>query len=105
VFGRNLGPLIVRLFAAGVLKLPDLAEPAAAGIRGPTIVGSVLDRIVRIEVTEAEVRVRTGTKSLNFVKLAGPGEYGGAQSMKLLGEAQQAPPTPAFALAMVGAFI
>jgi hypothetical protein len=70
-----------------------------------TIVGSVLDRIVRIEVTETEIRVRTGTKSLNFVKLAGPGEYGGAQSMKLVGEAQQAPPTPAFALAMVGAFI
>ena len=70
-----------------------------------TIVGSVLDRIVRIEVTEAEIRVRTGTKSLNFVKLAGPGEYGGAQSMKLVGEAIQAPPTPAFALAMVGAFI
>ena len=30
------------ILAAGVLKLPDLAEPAAAGIRGPTIVGSVL---------------------------------------------------------------
>ncbi len=70
-----------------------------------TIVGSVQDRIVRIEVTEPEIRVRTGTKSLNFVKLAGPGEYGGAQSMKLEGEAQQAPPTPAFALAMIGAFI
>ena len=70
-----------------------------------TIVGSVLDRIVRIEMTEAEIRVRTGTKSLNFVKLAGEGEYGGGQSMKLVGEAMQFPPTPAFALAMVGAFI
>jgi hypothetical protein len=39
------------------------------------------------------------------VKLAGPGEYGGPQSLKLEGEAQQAPPTPAFALAMLGAFI
>jgi hypothetical protein len=70
-----------------------------------TIVGSVLDRIVRIEVTEVEIRVRTGARSLNFVKLAGPGEYGGPQTMRLEGEAQQAPPTPAFALAMIGAFI
>jgi hypothetical protein len=70
-----------------------------------TIVGSVLDRIIRIELTEAEIKVRTGTKSLNFVKLPGEGEYGGAQSMKLVGEALQMPPTPAFALAMVGAFI
>src|SRR5262249_50317973 len=38
-----------------------------------TIVGSVLDRIVRIELTEAEIRVRTGSKSLNFVKLGPPG--------------------------------
>ena len=30
------------IFAAGVLKLPDLANPAAAGIRGPTIVGAVV---------------------------------------------------------------
>jgi hypothetical protein len=65
----------------------------------------VLDRIVRIEVTEVEIRVRTGARSLNFVKLAGPGEYGGPQTMRLEGEAQQAPPTPAFALAMIGAFI
>ncbi|RPH70996.1 MAG: hypothetical protein EHM78_09250 [Myxococcaceae bacterium] len=73
--------------------------------RQTTIVGSVLDRIVRVEVTATEIRVRTGTRSENFVKLAGPGEYGGSQSMKLEGEAQQAPPTPAFALAMIGAFI
>jgi undecaprenyl-diphosphatase len=30
------------IFAAGVLKLPDLANPAAAGIRGPTVVGAVV---------------------------------------------------------------
>ena len=30
------------ILAAGVLKLPDLAKPTAAGIRGPTIVGAVL---------------------------------------------------------------
>jgi undecaprenyl-diphosphatase len=30
------------ILAAGVLKLPDLAKPAAAGIRGPTLVGAVL---------------------------------------------------------------
>ena len=30
------------ILAAGVLKLPDLAKPAAAGIRGPTIVGSIV---------------------------------------------------------------
>jgi len=30
------------ILAAGVLKLPDLAKPDAAGIRGPTIVGAVL---------------------------------------------------------------
>lgn len=30
------------ILAAGVLKLPDLAKPAAAGIRGPTIAGAVV---------------------------------------------------------------
>jgi undecaprenyl-diphosphatase len=30
------------IFAAGVLKLPDLANPAAAGIRGPTLVGAIV---------------------------------------------------------------
>jgi undecaprenyl-diphosphatase len=30
------------ILAAGVLKLPDLAKPAAAGIRGPTIAGAVI---------------------------------------------------------------
>ncbi|HVP61737.1 MAG TPA: hypothetical protein VMT11_14335 [Myxococcaceae bacterium] len=74
------------------------------------IFGTVGDRIVRFEVGPTEIRVytssTTGTgRSETYVKLAGPGEYGGPQSLKLEGEAQQAPPTPAFALAMVGAFI
>lgn len=30
------------IFAAGVLKLPDLAHPAAAGIRGPTLAGAAV---------------------------------------------------------------
>jgi undecaprenyl-diphosphatase len=30
------------ILAAGVLKLPDLAKPAAAGIRGPTIAGAIV---------------------------------------------------------------
>src|SRR5207302_10929840 len=30
------------ILAAGALKLPDLAKPAAAGIRGPTLLGAVL---------------------------------------------------------------
>jgi undecaprenyl-diphosphatase len=30
------------ILAAGVLKLPDLAKPAAAGIRGPTVVGALV---------------------------------------------------------------
>ena len=30
------------ILAAGVLKLPDLAKPAAAGIRGPTVAGAVI---------------------------------------------------------------
>ncbi|MDQ1685096.1 MAG: undecaprenyl-diphosphatase [Frankiaceae bacterium] len=30
------------ILAAGGLKLPELAKPAAAGIRGPTVVGAVL---------------------------------------------------------------
>ena len=70
-----------------------------------TIVGSFQDTIVRFEVTADEVRVRTPTKSENYVRLGPPGEYGGPQTMKLEGEAIQAPPTPAFALAMLGAFI
>jgi hypothetical protein len=69
------------------------------------IYGSVNDRIVRIEVSAIEIRVFTGARSETYVKLAAPGEYGGPQSLTLEGEAQQAPPTPAFALAMIGAFI
>ncbi len=74
------------------------------------IFGSVLDRILRFEASATEIKVftsssaRTG-RSETYVKLAGPGEYGGPQSLTLEGEAQQMPPTPAFALAMVGAFI
>jgi hypothetical protein len=74
------------------------------------IFGSVQDRIIRFEVGPTEIRVFTGSstytgRSETYVKLAGPGEYGGPQSRTLEGEAQQFPPTPAFALAMVGAFI
>jgi undecaprenyl-diphosphatase len=40
----NFGFLLATpiIFAAGILKLPTLAHPAAAGIRGPTIVGTVV---------------------------------------------------------------
>lgn len=74
------------------------------------IFGTLQDRIVRFEVSPTEIRVFTGSgtyqgRSETYVKLAGPGEYGGPQSLKLEGEAQQAPPTPAFALAMLAAFI
>jgi len=74
------------------------------------IFGSVQDRIVRFEVGQTEIRVYTSSsaktgRSETYVKLAGQGEYGGPQSLTLEGEAQQMPPTPAFALAMVGAFI
>ena len=74
------------------------------------IFGSVQDRIIRFEVGPTEIRVYTSSstatgRSETYVKLAGPGEYGGPQSLTLEGEAQQMPPTPAFALAMVGAFI
>jgi len=74
------------------------------------IFGSIQDRIVRFEVGPTEIRVFTSSstvtgRSETYVKLAGPGEYGGPQSLTLEGEAQQWPPTPAFALAMVGAFI
>lgn len=70
-----------------------------------TIVGSFQDKIVRFEVTAEEIRIRTPTKSDNYARLEPPGEYGGPQTVHLEGEAQQAPPTPAFALAMLGAFI
>jgi hypothetical protein len=75
-----------------------------------SIFGSVQDRIMRFEVGPTEIRVYTSSRtgigrSETYVKLEGQGEYGGPQSLKLEGEAQQAPPTPAFALAMVGAFI
>jgi hypothetical protein len=74
------------------------------------IFGTIQDRIVRFEAGPTEIRVftssRTGQgRSETYVKLAGPGEFGGPQSLTLEGEAQQFPPTPAFALAMVGAFI
>jgi hypothetical protein len=74
------------------------------------IFGSVQDRIIRGDAGTTEIRVYTSStaktgRSETYVKLAGPGEYGGPQSLTLEGEAQQMPPTPAFALAMVGAFI
>jgi hypothetical protein len=74
------------------------------------IFGSVQDRIVRFEMGPTEIRVYTASstrtgRSETYVKLAGQGEYGGPQSLTLEGEAQQMPPTPAFALAVVGAFI
>jgi len=74
------------------------------------VFGSVLDRIIRFEASPTAIKVftsstvRTG-RSETYLKLAGPGEYSGPQSLTLEGEAQQLPPTPAFALAMVGAFI
>lgn len=67
-----------------------------------TISGTFHDKIVRFEVTADQIRVRTPSRSNDFPKLAAPGEYAG---VTLVGEAQQAPPTPAFALAMLGAFI
>lgn len=74
------------------------------------IFGTLQDRIVRFEVSATEIRVFTGAsagqgRSETYVKLAGPGLYGGPQSLTLEGEAQAAPPTPAFALAMLAAFI
>lgn len=74
------------------------------------IFGSVQDRIVRFELNASEIRVYTSSsartgRSETYVRLGGPGEFGGPQSLTLEGEAQQMPPTPAFALAMVGAFI
>jgi hypothetical protein len=70
-----------------------------------TITGQWKNRIVRFEVTADEVRVRTDTRSNNFPRVGGPGEYGGRAGVNLVGEAIVAPPTPAFALAMLGAFI
>jgi hypothetical protein len=70
-----------------------------------TITGQWKNRIVRFEVTADEVRVRTDTKSNNFPRVGGPGEYGGRAGVNLVGEAIVAPPSPAFALAMLGAFI
>ncbi|HSP19752.1 MAG TPA: hypothetical protein VLQ79_09565, partial [Myxococcaceae bacterium] len=70
-----------------------------------TVVGSFQDHIIRFEVTKNEIIVRTPARSDNYVALGPPGEYGGTQSVHLEGEAQQFPPTPAFALAMLGSFI
>ena len=88
------------MFTGANIRLSILREGGLTSISG-----SVSDRIMRIEVSATEIRVFTGSRSQTFVKLAGPGEFGGPQSLTLEGEAQQAPPTPAFALAMIGAFI
>ena len=70
-----------------------------------TISGTFNDRIVRFEFTPTEIRVRTPSRSENYVKLPAEGEYGGPTTVKLEGEALQFPPTPAFALAALGGFI
>src|SRR5262249_8900611 len=74
------------------------------------IFGSVQDRIVRFEFSDAEIRVYTSStiatgRSETYVKHADPGIYSGPQSLTREGEPLQMPPTPAFALAVVGAFI
>jgi len=45
--------------------------------RQTTIVGSFQDTIVRFEVTAMDIRVRTGSRSDNYVKIAGEGKYSG----------------------------
>jgi hypothetical protein len=70
-----------------------------------TISGTFNERIVRFEFTPTEIRVRTPSRSENYVKLPAEGEYGGPTTVKLEGEAATFPPTPAFALAALGGFI
>jgi hypothetical protein len=70
-----------------------------------TITGQWKNRIVRFEVEADQLRVRTDTRSNDFPRVGGPGEYGGRAGVTLHGEAIVAPPTPAFALAMLGSFI
>ena len=67
--------------------------------------GTFNDRIVRFEFSPTEIRVRTPSRSENYVKLPADGEYGGPTTVKLEGEAATYPPTPAFALAALGAFL
>jgi len=70
-----------------------------------TITGTFNDRIVRFEFSPTEIRVRTPSRSENYVKLPAEGEYGGPTTVKLEGEAATYPPTPAFALAALGGFL
>jgi hypothetical protein len=73
---------------------------------GQTVVsGTFNDRIVRFEFSPNEIIVRTPSRSENYVKLPAEGEYGGPTTVKLEGEAASYPPTPAFALAALGAFL
>jgi hypothetical protein len=67
--------------------------------------GTFNDRIVRFEFSPTQIIVRTPSRSENYVKLPAEGEYGGPTTVKLEGEAATFPPTPAFALAALGAFL
>ena len=60
---------------------------------------------MRFEFSPTEIRAGRRRGPENYVKLPAEGEYGGPTTVKLEGEAATFPPTPAFALAALGAFL
>ena len=68
------------------------------------ITGQFKNRILRYEISEAGLMIRTDVRSVDYPK-SSPGTYGYAGEVKFLGEAEKAPLTPAFALAVASAFL
>jgi hypothetical protein len=105
IYSSGLGVPIDATFEGGRFTGSNIRMSIERKEGKTTIVGSFHDHIVRFEVTVDEILVRTPTRSENYSRLGPPGEYGGPQTVHLEGEAQQFPPSPAFALAMLGSFI
>jgi len=105
IFSSGVGVPIDATFEGGRFTGANLRMSIERKEGKTTIVGSFHDHIIRFEVTAVSMLVRTPTRSENYSSLGPPGEYGGQQTVHLEGEAQQFPPSPAFALAMLGSFI
>jgi hypothetical protein len=69
-----------------------------------TITGQWRERLFRFEVSPSLLRVRTDTRSLDY-RRSPDGAYGPYSDVHLVGDALAIPESPAFAMALVAAFI
>ncbi|HXX32411.1 MAG TPA: hypothetical protein VEJ89_17040 [Myxococcaceae bacterium] len=91
-------------FKDGTLNGPDFLLNISKTGDELTITGQFQGRILRFEANPTKLRVRTDTRSLDYVG-DGKGVYQGATTLTLSGDAVSLPPTVPFALALVASFL